>query len=176
MLYMLQLVIGKISDVASIQQELAAILEAETQLNTQFDSYIQQGDVLLSSNNVDESIIMYEQAMALKPGDEIAYSRIKEANHWKTEITNYMEDENKKSTQYDFLVQKGDILVSSNKFDEAIALLDKLMAKGLPPEMMNVASRQMASSWVLFRVMVISPSLSVMCETVYLFMGNNAGE
>ncbi|MDC1018574.1 hypothetical protein N8214_10455 [Pseudomonadales bacterium] len=44
------------------------------------------------------------------------------------------------------------------------------------PEMMNVASRQMASSWVLFRVMVISPSLSVMCETVYLFMGNNAGE
>ena len=116
-----QVVIGKISDVASIQQELAAILEAENQLNAQFDSYIHQGDVLLSSNKVDEAISMYEKAMALKPGDEIAYSRIKEANNWKTEITNYMEDENKKWTQYDFLVQKGDILVSSNKFDEAIA-------------------------------------------------------
>ena len=109
--------------------------QSYSELLSIFDSYIQQGDVLLSSNNVEESIIMYEQAMALKPGDEIAYSRIKEANHWKTEITNYMEDENKKWTQYDFLMQKGAILVSANKFDEAITVYQQASSI-LPNEQM----------------------------------------
>ncbi len=83
-----QVVIGKINDVATIQQELTDILEAENQLNAQFDAYIYQGDVLLSSNDVENAISIYEQAMALKPGDEIAYLRIKEANNWKMEIAN----------------------------------------------------------------------------------------
>ncbi|PWL29405.1 MAG: hypothetical protein DCO96_06475 [Fluviicola sp. XM-24bin1] len=115
----------KINNVASIQEELAAIIEAENQLNSQFDSYIQQGDVLLSSNKVDEAIAMYEQAMNLKPGDQVAYERIKEANHWKMEISNMVEEENQKWTQYDFLMQKGDILVSSNKFDDAIQVFQQ---------------------------------------------------
>ena len=43
--------------------------------------------LFLSSNQVDEAIEMYEQAMVLKPGDETAYLRIKEANHWKMELS-----------------------------------------------------------------------------------------
>jgi predicted negative regulator of RcsB-dependent stress response len=115
-----QSLIGKINDITTIRQELAAILEAESKLNTEFDSFIQQGDILLSSNRVDEAINMYEQAMVLKPGDETAYQRIKEANHWKMEISNLVEEENQNWVQYDFLIQKGDILVSSKKFTEAI--------------------------------------------------------
>jgi predicted negative regulator of RcsB-dependent stress response len=115
-----QVAINKIAEVSKIQSELAAILEAENQLNAQFDSYIQQGDVLLSSNQVDGAIAMYEQAMALKPGDQIAYLRIKEANNWKMNLSNISEQENKKRTEYDFLIQKGDIFMSSNKFDAAV--------------------------------------------------------
>ena len=66
--------------------------------------------------------------MALKPGDETAYNRIKEANHWKMEISNMVEEENQRWTQYDFLMQKGDILVSSNKFDEAISTYQQASA------------------------------------------------
>ena len=117
-----KVVIDKITDVAKIKQELAAILEAENKVNADFDSYIQQGDVLLSANNVDQAIAMYEKAMALKPGDQTAYLRIKEANIWKSELSNIVEEENQKRTQYDFLLQKGDILVSSNKYDDAIAV------------------------------------------------------
>ena len=117
-----QIAIGKINDVETIQQELAAILEAENQLNSKFDVLIQNGDVFLSANQVNEAIAMYEQAMALKPGDETAYLRIKEANAWKTEISNLAEDENQKRTEYDFLMQKGEIFVSSNKFDDAISI------------------------------------------------------
>lgn len=111
----------KINNIESIQQELAAILEAENQINSQFDALIQNGDVFLSANQVAESITMYEQAMALKPGDETAYLRIKEANAWKTETSNMVEDENQKQTEYDFLMQKGEIFVSSNKFDDAVS-------------------------------------------------------
>ena len=123
-----QVAIRKINDAATIQQELVAVMEAENQLNSQFDSFIQQGDVLLSSNQVDDAIIMYEQAMALKPGDPIAYQRIKEANHWKMELSNIVNEENQQWSQYDFLMQKGDILVSSNKFDEAIAIYQQASA------------------------------------------------
>ena len=130
-----QAVKNKVNDVASIQQELAAILKAENQLNGQFNSYIQQGDVLLSSNNVDEAIAMYESAMALKPGNETPYLRIKEANNWKSELSNYAEEENQKRAQYDFLIQKGDILVSSNKFDEAITVYQQASSI-LPNEQM----------------------------------------
>jgi len=123
-----QLVIGKINDVTTIQQELAAILEAENQINSQFDVLIQNGDVFLSANKVEEAIAMYEQAMALKPGDEIAYLRIKEANNWKSELSNIVEEENQKRTEYDFLMQKGEIFVSSNKFDNAISVYQQASA------------------------------------------------
>lgn len=122
------LVMEKINNVASIQLEIALILEAENQINAQFNSFIQQGDILLSNNNVVESIEMYEQAMALKPGDNNAYLRIKEANHWKMELTNQVEEENHKRSQYEFLMQKGEILISSNSLDEAIAVFQEASA------------------------------------------------
>jgi len=117
-----QAAIAKIDHVEAIKQELSAILEAESQLNSQFDALIHNGDVFLSANQVVDAIIMYEQAMALKPGDESVYLRIKEANNWKTEVSGMVEEENQKRSQYDFLMQKGEIFVSSNKFDDAISV------------------------------------------------------
>lgn len=123
-----QAAIEKIENVESIKQELSAILEAENQLNSQFDALIQNGDVFLSANQIDEAIAMYEQAMALKPGDESVYLRIKEANNWKTELSGMVEEENQKRSQYDFLMQKGEIFVSSNKFDDAISVYQQASA------------------------------------------------
>lgn len=118
----------KIQDVNNIKQELAAILAAEQQVNAQFDQFIQQGDIYLSSNQVDQAISMYEQAMNLKPGDQIAYNRIKEANQWKIQMNNMADAENQKRTEFDFLIQKGDILVSSGKYDLAIMEYQKASA------------------------------------------------
>ncbi|MCO4814340.1 MAG: DUF4476 domain-containing protein [Flavobacteriales bacterium] len=123
-----QAAIEKIENVESIKQELSAILEAENQLNSQFDALIQNGDVFLSANQIDEAIAMYEQAIALKPGDESVYLRIKEANNWKTELSGMVEEENQKRSQYDFLMQKGEIFVSSNKFDGAVSVYQQASA------------------------------------------------
>ena len=123
-----QAAIAKIDHVEAIKQELSAILEAESQLNSQFDALIHNGDVFLSANQVDDAITMYEQAMALKPGDESVYLRIKEANNWKTELSGMVEEENQKRSQYDFLMQKGEIFVSSNKFDDAISVYQQASA------------------------------------------------
>ena len=120
--------IAKIDHVEAIKQELSAILEAESQLNSQFDALIHNGDVFLSANQVDDAITMYEQAMALKPGDESVYLRIKEANNWKTELSGMVEEENQKRSQYDFLMQKGEIFVSSYKFDDAISVYQQASA------------------------------------------------
>ncbi len=77
----------KIADALRWQQELANINQQqnqqENQVNVQFESLIQQGDHLLAYDLFDESISSYEQAMALKPGDQTAYARIKEANRRK---------------------------------------------------------------------------------------------
>ena len=115
----------KIQEVNNLKEELAKILTAEQQLNAQFDQFIQQGDIYLTSNQVDQAITMYEQAMNLKPGDQIAYNRIKEANNWKMQMNNMADVESQKKTEFDFLIQKGDILVSSLKYDEAIAEYQK---------------------------------------------------
>ena len=72
-----ELVKMKIDEVSDVQFELASILEEENKLNAQFDLLIQQGDVKLSSNKVDEAIDLYEEAMLLKPGEQLAYMRIK---------------------------------------------------------------------------------------------------
>ena len=123
-----QTAIAKIDHVEAIKQELSAILEAESQLNSQFDALIHNGDVFLSANQVDDAITMYEQAMELKPGDESVYLRIKEANNWKTELSGMVEEENQKWSQYDFLMQKAEIFVSSNKFDDAISVYQQASA------------------------------------------------
>lgn len=110
----------KITEVNQIQTQLANVVQQEQQLNSQFNTLIQQGDVQLASNQVDQAIALYEQAMQLKPGDPTAYQRIKEANNWQKDLSNMVEAENQKQTEFDFLMQKGEILVSSSKFDEAI--------------------------------------------------------
>lgn len=117
-----QVAISKLNAVEAIQEELAAIIEAEHQLNLQFDGHIQQGDILLSANQVEAAIEQYERAMALKPGDQTAYLRIREANNWKLELSAMVAEENRKKTEYEFLMQKGDIFVSSGRLDDAIAV------------------------------------------------------
>lgn len=114
-----------------LQLQLAQIVNEENKMNAQFDALIQQGDQMLASNQVDQAIALYEQAMQLKPGDPIAYERIKEANHWQQTLTDIADEENKIQAEYDFLIQKGEILVSSNKFDEGIAVYEQ--AKALKP-------------------------------------------
>ena len=111
----------KIEEVSKLENELASIIEAENRLNTEFDTLIHDGDLLLSANKIEEAIIKYEKAMALKPGDETAYLRIKEANNWKTELNSITAEKNKQREQYDFLIQKGDILLSSGNFEQAIS-------------------------------------------------------
>lgn len=80
----------RVQEVRRWQQELANINHQQNHVNVQFESLIQQGDHLLSYSLFDEAISSYEQAMTLKPGDQTAYNRIKEANRRKQEYT-YLE-------------------------------------------------------------------------------------
>ncbi len=118
----------KISEANQIKTQLANVIVQEQQLNNQFNNLIQQGDVQLASNQVEQAITFYEQAMQLKPADPTAYQRIKEANNWQKDLSNMIEAENQKQKEFDFLIQKGEILVSSSKFDEAIAAYQQASA------------------------------------------------
>ena len=77
----------RIEEVRRWQQELDNINHQQNHINVQFESLVQQGDHLLAYSLFDEAISSYEQAMTLKPGDQTAYNRIKEANRRKQEYT-----------------------------------------------------------------------------------------
>ena len=84
----------KIKEDASVIQKIKdaennmALQEEEKKKNAEFDLLIQKGDNLLSSNKFDESIVIYEQAKSLKPGDQIPYVKIQEANKRKQDLAN----------------------------------------------------------------------------------------
>lgn len=121
-------VVEKIKNLENVRRKFLSIVQAEKALNAQFDLLIQKGDVLLSANKVNEAIGVYEEAMALKPGDQTAYLRIKEASQWKMELSDFAEQENRNWIQYEFLIQKGDILLSSQSFDDAVTAYQQASA------------------------------------------------
>lgn len=73
----------KIEEARKWKQELANLNNQQDQNSIKFDAQIQQGDHLLTYNIFNEAIASYELAMTLKPGDQTAYARIKEANRRK---------------------------------------------------------------------------------------------
>ncbi len=76
----------KIEEARKWKQELANLNNQQDQNSIKFDAQIQQGDHLLTYNIFDEAIASYEVAMMLKPEDQTAYARIKEANRRKQEF------------------------------------------------------------------------------------------
>lgn len=76
----------KIEEARKWKQELANLNNQQDTNSIKFDLQIQQGDHLLTYNLFDEAIGSYEVAMTLKPGDQTAYNRIKEANRRKQEL------------------------------------------------------------------------------------------
>ena len=75
----------RIEEARRWQNELNIIHNQQGQNNIKFDALIQQGDHLLAYNLFDEAIASYEEAMILRPGDQTAYARVKEANRRKQE-------------------------------------------------------------------------------------------
>jgi len=84
----------KIKDDESIKAKIVAAeksiegLEAEKEKTAEFNKLIQDGDNLLLSNKFDEAIKEYEKAKALKPGEQISYDKIREANEKKVNLAN----------------------------------------------------------------------------------------
>jgi len=78
----------KIEEARKWKLELANLNTQQDQNSIKFDAQIQQGGHLLIYNLFDEAIASYEVAMTLKPGDQTAYTLIKEANRRKQEFKN----------------------------------------------------------------------------------------
>ena len=84
----------KIKEDANVQQKIKdaeknlALQEEEKKKNAEFELLIQKGDNLLSSNKFDEAIAVYEQSKSLKPGDQVPYVKIQEANKRKDDLAN----------------------------------------------------------------------------------------
>ena len=76
----------KIEEARTWKQELANLNNQKNQKDIKFEAQTQQGDHLLTYNLFNEAIASYEEAMTLKPGDQTAYARIKEANRRKQEF------------------------------------------------------------------------------------------
>lgn len=84
----------KIKDDENIKAKIVAAekgiagLEADKEKTAEFNKLIQAGNNFLVSNKFDEAIIEYEKAKALKPGEQISYDKIREANKMKVDLAN----------------------------------------------------------------------------------------
>ena len=87
-----------------------------------------QGDVLLSVNKFAQAISAFEQAMRLNPNDPTPKSKIKEVRKWQQELLGVTHVKNANNTKFDALIRKGDHLLASELYDQAVLIYEDAMA------------------------------------------------
>ena len=79
-----ELVIQKIKDANAKMAQL----EKDKESDAEFQALIQKGDNLVLSEKFDEAITIYNQSKEVKPGDQLPYKKIEEANQKKESLAN----------------------------------------------------------------------------------------
>ena len=102
--------------------------EHQLALDLQYQSYLKKGDSLLVLQQFDESILAFQQALALKPNDSFANDQLLAVQSQKTQY------EESLATQevYDNSIVKGDELFAQNNYSESKKEYEK--ARGLKPQ------------------------------------------
>ena len=99
-------------------------LETNYQLNVEqdnsaiYDLLIQKGDLLLSENEFDDAILIYQQALEIKPSDQAAIAKIDHVEAIKQELSAILEAESQLNSQFDALIHNGDVFLSANQVDD----------------------------------------------------------
>ena len=117
----------KIKEDESIKAKIVAAekgiagLEADKEKTAEFNKLIQAGNNFLVSNKFDEAISEYEKAKALKPGEQVPYDKIREANKMKVDLANAEINEryNAKMTEAGKYFEQKDWINAKKVYSEA---------------------------------------------------------
>ena len=105
----------------------AADAERQKQIQSEFDSFIADGDKSFKKQKYEDALRQYEDALALIPSSEIALAKIGEVN----ELLGALDKELADQRKYDKLVGEGDALFAEADYE--MARLKFLDAKDLKP-------------------------------------------
>lgn len=102
--------------------------EHQLVLDSQYQTYLRKGDSLSGLKQFDESILAFQQALALKPNNSFANDQLTAVQDQKAEY------EESLATQevYDSSIVKGDELFTQNNYSESKKEYEK--ARGLKPQ------------------------------------------
>ncbi|MFN3917100.1 MAG: hypothetical protein ACK4K0_05100 [Flavobacteriales bacterium] len=123
-----------------IEKFLADLNNKKDELDKQFLELVKEGDKNFSSTKYEEALIKYKEAQKIKPADANVQQKITDTQIKIDEIAKQKAiDEN-----FNKLIQSGDQLLASNKFDEAIAEYQKAQTvkpnDKLPPQKIKEAN------------------------------------
>ncbi|TXC81663.1 hypothetical protein [Luteibaculum oceani] len=102
--------------IAAAQKEIEAKLAAK-ELEQQYATLLQKGDVKLDSNRFDEAISNYQKALTLKPGEKYPKDQIAAAQKAKV----VFEKQQELRKQYQGFISEGDANMKKEKYQQAIA-------------------------------------------------------
>ena len=109
-----------------IEKYLKQVANKQRQQEDLFRKLVTQGNTEFSNKNYSVAILKYKEALKIKE-DAAIQQKIKDAE----KNLALQEEEKKKNAEFELMIQKGDNLLSSNKFDEAIAVYEQ--SKSLKP-------------------------------------------
>lgn len=94
-----------------------------------FDLLVKKGDNLMVAKRYNAAISVYEQAMALKPSDQLISMKLKDARRTKQD---QKDASTKKRVKFDLLIKQGDEYLAAKLFDRAIRTYEE--AKTIKPQ------------------------------------------
>ena len=117
-------------DAKKAEEDAAKSKEEEAKRKSEFEAAIKQGDAMLKEKKYDESIASYNQALSLNFNNDLANTKIAEAQKAKAdaEAAKNKEEAEKKRAEFEKAIKLGDDLLKDKKFDEAIAAYNQALS------------------------------------------------
>ena len=103
-----------------IENYIKSVANQARQQEELFKKMVSEGNTAFTKSNFSIAILKYKEALKIK-SDEAVVQKIKDAQERMAQL----EKDKEKDAQFQALIQKGDNLVLSQKFDEAIAIYNQ---------------------------------------------------
>lgn len=106
-----------IEDASSVKQKEAL-----------YASYMDKGNLAVTGNKFVEALGHYQNALSVKPGDQVAQDKVNEVQQILDDIANADKEKLEKKKQFDALIKEGDGLFSQERYLDAKAKYDAALA------------------------------------------------
>jgi len=105
-------------------KELLNAASSEKQEEAMYTSYMEKGNAAMSGDKFVEALGHYQNALSVKPGDQVAQDKVNEVQQILDDIANADKEKLEKKKEFDALIKEGENLFASEQYMEAKTKFD----------------------------------------------------